>query len=565
MGNLLKLQEVGESCDMFEETIIDTLPQQKLANKEEIFSSVYMEELYKCGVDDVLKSLKVTLLGRVGTGKSYLVSKLVKHEEYYRDVFCGDCGMTFCNVINIISNSTDMEVIRFHTDFMAGSNAELADRIARLVNKNVPLDGSTSTKELFNEMRALTAEIMDISHGEKSVHIDVFLQPNDYSTAVLEEKERKSIIITDTPGVSGNVNVSRITESNLYVIMLRSDNEQEAATLQKIAQKLELVIPTGKVLFLYRVEGVIDGNDYNKVVSDYASFEKHAQNEVLLFEKHFSSIRRHVVFTKNELLDMGNSCIAFPTMTTDDRWNGLFLDRFKAVLKDSVAYNETKAIGDSLRRLRTTGLRYDVLDFAKSILYQLPPHNAQNGDFTKLNFRSMVYADKSEDWNYELIPKVLAHACHVETTALDQYFSHYLVGNHQKYEEFVIKFVYYKLRESVNHNYHISVADSVFAKEILCKCENCPQQDKTTLYTEAMKECGLDSEFGNYKWPNDDTFVVRLKIARDIIGTVSASNAEDFILRTHVCGLRKYAEYEILKELGMPEDEAMKTIKELPF
>lgn len=580
MGNLLNIRQVAERCGMFEEIIQKTsgFPEPcKQTNDGPLWDEesvdAYMSDFYIFSSKDFYGPLKASVLGRSRSGKSFLVSRLVESRDNYMDLFCKDGeGGTFCTVKNIIATTRAFDYIEFRVEYDEKKiDSNLLKRIKDITRK-VPINQIDFARTKLQEFRELSQAIGDAA----KTYITVYLRPNEYTSNLLKDAKKGELIFIDTPGVSCKVKIEGIEKSDMYIIVLKNDNLDEADSLRDIAAELKKYATTSKVTFLYHVEKVLRNEE------QYAKAEDIARGSIKPFEDKFASLRECIVDTGLDLLYPEKNCLLFPTMEDDVTFvEEIFLGKIKERFVSAAIYGvdaELKMRFDDVVK----HMPEEAHKLALELISGIPNHDIKDGNYTKKTFSSDDHMRTKTEDDCRVV-NALWIAYLKETNKVYGLFSKYKLYKYEDWQETVIKYVYQMLAKTVEsdfglgHSNHwrednppatMRVEESIFAREILEAFSKNPNEYMRVNYINALCNQGIDGIWKNvycYDTKYATDALKKLKIIRDVIGDVSATDESDLILRTHVCGLRKYAEYAILKSLGMSEEEAMKTIKELPF
>lgn len=578
MSKLLTLKEIVEKYDMFAEIVQDTAEFPKpckgihgdLLWEEEAISS-YIASLDAALEEYSYDTLKISVLGRARTGKSYFITRLIENRSSYKELFCKQgTDVTFCTVRNFIANREANDCIKFCVDFKGEKvDDDLRLKIRNLTESEISLNVTDSVKNRIQEFRCVSKKLAT-TFVKAEPSIEIYMRPNSYTKNFLSEAKRGSLLIIDTPGVSGDVDVATVEKSDMYIVVLKDDNSKEAETLQKIANSLKMYTASSKVTFLYRgAEAVEDAEQYDNA-------EEEVKNCIKLFESNFADLRKSVINTGLNLLRLEKNCLLFPVMQNEVKYaEKLFLKRMRERLVGAAEHDIDKELRKMVSEIVNQMPVYAPI-FVHRLLSGIPNYTIADGEMTKEEFTPR---DRVKTGDYCRVHNALHWAYREESDTLYSYFSQYQVGENDQWRETLIKYVYTVLVERISSDFGLGygnwvsedkpprtmrVEESVFAKEVLEALDM--GEYVSTAYIGALKSCGIQSG----SWPAVScnarpAAIKKLEIIRDVIGDVSAHDLYDFVLRIHVCGLRKYAEYEILTTLGMSEEEAMMTIKELPF
>ena len=110
-------------------------------------------------------------------------------------------------------------------------------------------------EEIIRQMRVMESRY----EGRKAsdTYISVYLRPGGFLRDIMREASLRRVEVMDTPGVSGEIAATKLSKADLYIIILRPDNEKEARTLEKIVTELKPYTASSKVIFLFKKEAVI--------------------------------------------------------------------------------------------------------------------------------------------------------------------------------------------------------------------------------------------------------------------------------------------------------------------
>lgn len=541
-----------------------------------------------------LETRRMAVIGRARTGKSFFVSCFVKEKESFTEFFCGGgADSTLCPVNVQISESILLERVEFHTDFneiyrdcedekasslrekvkiMQGSLYEFHDEAKKCIKKII-----TDIKEFEKKKREEQGKKK--TYKRVSMSIVTYLKPSDFCRELMEKCELGSLQIVDTPGVSGKVEPEGIEKSDLYVFVMRDENEDDQKTLLNIVKKIKPDVATSKVAFLYKTEQTVE----NKKTFEQASTKVKKNMEV--FNYLFAELKDSIVTTDLDLLNPSQHCLPFPSMneavvTESEK---LLMNALEPKLLDAFGSEDAKKEEEIIKKIFFEQGE-EATKLTLKILKGIPCHELYDGkkEYDPGRIKEEHHNRVMTKDNYKFVND-LWYAYREENKCLHDYFSGFQETEYpEEWQQRIIKFIYKMLTQSVRKDrglgvgYHpfeerpartMLVEESIVADKILEYLDNREQfRSKTEAYIEALKESGIESStWGYVACTDDEDESFKLKIVKKYLCGIKVSSRKNLVLCRYVGGLRKIAEFKILKLMGKDEKEAMDIVGELPF
>lgn len=177
----------------------------------------------------------------------------------------------------------------------------------------------------------------------------------------------------------------------------------------------------------------------------------------------------------------------------------------------------------------------------------------------------------------------LSRAYEKEVKLLDDYFSRFTADNvPEEWQQDIIRYIYRVILKSVSQDRGIGIGahpweenpartmlveEAVNAKLVYEYVEGEEERQVTFVYRKALQNSGISSNSSwNYVGANrDEENMKKLEIIKDILWDIRVSNREELILCRYIGGLRKTAEFYILKEAGFDDETCKSILAELPF
>lgn len=535
-----------------------------------------------------LSSKRVSLMGRARVGKSFIISRFVFDRKAYVRVFCGNNkDKTACPIHVKISEYASMESYFFHSNFNSIYNGEeekdekltvLNKRISALLDHPYTMDNL----EAMKEMEAVTKELRKIEKDypgrrNSDTYIDTYQRPSEFCKGLLRECKLGTIEFVDTQGVSGEVEASKVAKSDIYVFVLRPDNEDEAQTLKKIVKAIKSDVATSKAIFLYKIEGIYSSKE------EYQEAREEVHADMAEYSSLFEELKGSIISTDIDLLDPAGHCIAFPTMNKEKPsfQEDFFLEELKAKMIESFMGDDEENRAAQFSKI-VKERNEDAKQLTLSIMINIPKHiMGATDEFTTDQILSENHDRVMTKDNYRL-HNDLYNAYYQESTLLDEYFSSFKAEQYpEEWQQIVIKYLYRKLTNSVRTDRGLGVGthpweerpartmlieESLVADKILMNITGKDYRFRNEPYRKALRDCNITSATWNYVGcKNDGEAELKLRIVKECLFKIKVSNRQEMVLCRYVGGLRKIAAYNILMELGFNEAECMKKLVDLPF
>lgn len=538
------------------------------------------------------KTGKIAVLGRARLGKSFFISILAKNRKDYVTVFCSNGrDKTVCPIQNIFIDAEFKEYIEFHSDFNSIYEAEEGNEDLEVLKENVSSilrkqcyfesDDIKSKIKKIEEIVRKMREMEDRYPGRKDsdTYISVYLRPGNFLKDIMRDSSLRRLEIMDTPGVSGKVVATKLSKADLYILILKPDNSEEAQTLKGIVKELKPYTASSKVIFMFKKEAAIQ----TKTKYEQKCIE--AKESMSEFEDLFRELKGLIINTDSEILNLAENTVMFPTMDEEEVTlsEELFLEelrnRFKAAFKeDEVEQQEKRKFQEVLSQHGKTAVDY-VLDLLKAI----PKHRLGIGDeeYTLERFRNEKHDRVMTSDNYR-IHKNLSDAYEKEVKLLDDYFSTFTADTvSETWKQDVIRYIYRVISKSIRQDRGIGIGahpfeespartmlveESVNAESVYGDVEGEDENKVILAYRKALQDAEITSNSWPYVGVNiDEENMKKLEIIKDTLYNIRVSDREELVLCRYVGGLRKMAEFRILKEAGFDDKKCKSVLAELPF
>ena len=536
-----------------------------------------------------LKTKRIAMLGRAKGGKSFFISRFVKDRMGFQRLYCGNnSDKTLCPIYVKISEAVVVENYIFHTDFNTIYHnddsieiEELRNQISNLVDTSFSQDNKEKMIEIEHVIRKIkTIEEQYPNRKNTTSYLDSYQNPSDFCKGLLRECGLGVIEIIDTPGVSGNVEASRVAKSDIYIFLVKPDNGDESQTLKKIVTQIKAEIATSKVAFLYKREELLFSRE------EYEEAKAEVKQDMAVYTELFSDLKGTIISTELDVLDPASHCLLFPTMAKEKVClpEELFLNDIRTKLIHAFMSEDPYEEDLEFKKLITEE-GDQAKKFAWSIMQNIPTHLMFSSDKKEEYTNEMFMAEHhdrvmSKD-NYRIRTELDA-VYKKESDLLDSYFSSYTAEEYpEEWQQKVIKFIYKKLTKSIKNDRGLGVGshpweehpartmlveESIMADKVLDAVLGKDDWYINEPYREALRNHHIFSETWNWVGcTNNEEAILKLQIIKKCLLTVKVSNRENLILCRYIGGLRKIAQYRILELMGYSEEPAMDELAKLPF
>lgn len=552
----------------------------------------YMQNKQKAEYDVIasgnLSSKRVSLMGRARVGKSFIISRFVMDRKSYVAVFCGNNkDKTACPIHVRVSEYVTVESYLFHSNFNSLYNGEdkeeealtaLNKRVSALLDSSYPMDNI----EAMKEMEAVTREIRRFEKKYPGIknsdtYIDTYQRPSEFCKELLRECKLGTIEFVDTQGVSGEVEAAKVAKSDIYVLVLRPDNEEEAQTLKRIVTAIKSDVATSKAIFLYKTEGIYSSKE------EYGEAREEARLDMAAYSSLFEELKGNIISTDIDLLDPAEHCIAFPTMNREKPsfQEDFFLEELKEKMVEAFKEDTDENRKEQFLKI-VAKYGTGVGEFAEMILSNIPPHGLGRAE----EFTTQQILDGNHDRvmtkdNYRLHSDLYA-AYQRESRLLYEYFSTFKAEDFpEEWKQIVIKYLYRKLTKSIRTDRGLGVGthpweerpartmlieESLLADVVLQNISGKSNIFRNEPYRKALRDCNITSATWNCVGCNsEEEGELKLQIVKDYLLPVKVSSRQEMVLCRYVGGLRKTAEYTILTELGYEKQACLEKTAAFPF
>lgn len=536
-----------------------------------------------------ISSKRMAIIGRARGGKSFFNSRFVFDRTGFVKLFCGNnSDKTACPIYIKISEYITLENYVFHTDFNSiyqaddedGELKKLKERVSVLVDSTYLQDDIEKMNEIESVIREIrTVEERYPNRKNSNTYIDTFQRPSAFCKEILRRCGLGSVEIVDTPGVSGNVEASKVAKSDIYLFLVKPDNGDESQTIRRIVTEIKADVATSKAVFLYKKEGVF----FTK--KKYEDARLAIRKDMAAYSELFKDLKGNIISTELDVLDPSSHCILFPTMDPDEIIlpEELFLEDIKEKLLEAFKPEDESTKDEEFKKI-VSELGGQAEEFVLNIMRNIPAHKLGAGE-KEYSIEQVIAGQHDRVMtkdNYRF-HNDLDYAYSRESSILHNYFSSFTAVDYpEEWQQIIIKYVHKKLTVSVRTDRGLGVGthpweerpartmlieESILADRILSNILEKDVRYRNEPYRKALRDSNITSATWNRVGciNDDDDAVTKLKIVKECLLNVNVSSRQEMVLCRYVGGLRKIAEYKILGNMGYKGDKCMEELKTMPF
>ncbi|MFD2370600.1 helix-turn-helix transcriptional regulator [Brevibacillus sp. GCM10020057] len=502
----------------------------------------------------------IAIVGLPRTGKSYTSSVFVAEHECFvlRRAFSGaGDDFTQCAVKIIVSPKILEPYAQFNTD------NEEERKYSRIDEKRL-INFVAETNDYLKQKRESGKEI------SPSEYIEIFVQPSQLASEIMNENKLSYLIITDTPGVSASYELVQIAEAHLVMLVLSDSGGDTARTgFKKIVEGIAPLVAAGDACFLYNLKKPCDDEE------EYADMQREAEKAMQSFEADFAPLRKSVIDTSMNILHPSKSVLGIPGMK--DRRINFAEETFRQELKEVINRSFkgegldliVKEFHDSLKEVLSADERHteehicrELVNFLTNVLSDIP---RLTSDITKADhfqtFKTKNHARVKTQDGYRI-----DNAVKIERKNLLQKlyhsFSAYTVENTPDIlKQAGIKLFYRLVTEELKSDSGIGIGvhpwedyppvtmraiEYILAMEL----ENAFQKetnDPAKTYCDTMKKNGIVSKSWNCVRVDMNNLYLLSILNNSGVLSMHSSNLTELVRNRYIGGLRKIGEFKAWK------------------
>lgn len=528
----------------------------------------------------------IAFCGRPKVGKSFLVSLFFDEPFAYR-AGCSQHGDDFtqCAVQHYVSSEIKEPCAIFHNkrkddhgadvDGMDGIQCPVRDEKFPQFMREI-IDYLKSKREAGEEISS-------------DVYIEVYMCPSPMARKIMAKCNVKTLIITDTPGVSNNYSLVPIEKADLVVLVAADSNGTEAKlSYKELVEKLAPLIASSKMCFMYRMGEGCDDEE------EYLEMQEKAKGAMGSFENCFLDLRASIIESSMEVLQPAKTVIGIPPMKEKKKSvaENLFVNHITEKIVELLT-NENVAFTEVADEIKKAGVNKDkLLSFVKSLLeawsFEALKREVKQ-EYTLDTFRDEKHDRVMSGDNYRLLYAVNM-ACRKQLQSLYNEFKKYNEQNcSEMWKQMLVKYVYSRLSSAVKVDMGVSegthhfeayppvtmyAMESILARDVWQTVidSDVETYQKVQKYIKVLRNYEVTSNswgYVNLNLKNTEAIRKLYLIDKCKLNEIKVENITDMVWSRYTLGLQKVAEYliwgDMLSLMGVSEDNKAKEIEALMF
>lgn len=528
----------------------------------------------------------IAFCGRPRVGKSFLVSLFLDEPFAYR-AGCSQHGDDFtqCAVQHYVSSEIKEPCAIFHNKRKDdhGADADGMDGIQCPVRDEKFPQFMREITDYLKSKREAGEEI------SSDVYIEIYMCPSSMAREIMAKCNVKTLIITDTPGVSSDYSLVPIEKADLVVLVATDSNRTEAKeSYGELVEKLAPLIASSKMCFMYRISSPCDDEE------EYQEIQEEAKDAMLSFEDFFSGLRTSIIESSMEVLQPAKTVIGIPPMKAKKKSaaEGLFVNHItekivELLTKENVAFEEVA------NEITNAGVSKDeLLSFVKSLLaawsFESLEKDVQQ-EYTLNTFKNERHDRVMSADNYRLLYAVnMARRKQLQSLYLE--FKKYNEQNcPEMWKQMLVKYVYSRLSTAVKDDMGVSkgthhfesqppvtmyAMESILARDVWDSVivSDADTYQKVQKYISVLRNYEVTSNSWGYVNLDLQNVVAKTKlylIDKCKLNEIKVENTTDMVWSRYTLGLQKVAEFliweDMLNVMGVSKDDITKEIEVIMF
>lgn len=528
----------------------------------------------------------IAFCGRPRVGKSFLVSLFFDEPFTYR-AGCSQHGDDFtqCAVQHYVSTEIKEPCAIFHNKRKDdhGADADGMDGIQCPIRDEKFPQFMREITDYLKSKREAGEEI------SSDVYIEVYMFPSPMAREIMTKCNVRTLIITDTPGVSSDYSLVPIEKADLVVLVAADSNGTEAkASYKELVEKLAPLIASSKMCFMYRMGEGCDDEE------EYLEMQEKAKGAMSSFENCFSELRASIIESAMEVLQPAKTVIGIPPMKEKKKSvaENLFVNHItnkliELLTKESVAFTEVA------NEIINAGVsKEELLSFVKSLLAAWSFESLETDvkqEYTLDTFKDEKHDRVMSGDNYRLLYAVNM-ACRKQLQGLYNEFKKYNEKNcPEMWKQILVKYVYSRLSAAVKVDMGVSegthhfeayppvtmyAMESILARDVwdYVIASDVETYQKVQKYISVLRNYEVTSNSWGYVNLDLQNVAAKNKlylIDKCKLNEIKVENRTDMVWSRYTLGLQKVAEFfiwrDMLNVMGVSEDNITKEIETIMF
>ena len=458
----------------------------KINGKEVIYREIEILER-----ESMNPSLNIAIVGRARSGKSFLSSYFLDDTVYMRLALCS-AGTDYTQIpvkIVVDGNSPFFRCMVFE---------ELTDSVPEdvkpYINKGVAIDPNSPDFQIA--MEKITEWLRHLHNDEhvtdleKKVSMEIHGKPSVMSRRIMENTGKKVLVITDTPGASGDYSFEELGRQDIVIIAMRDENMQEFV---ESINRLATLVGTNPVIYSYRTtESVDDEEEYNEEIEN-------GRKAMGSFESSLSKAfdNDYIIASSINALRPSEHFVVLPSFksrkykSVEDLYTS---DLEALIIKEYNSRLTPSKVADVLEKASVD--KDTVMNFLKKVIYipktqpiDIASHNAAVADFRNAGHARV----KSQDKYY--ISEIVNKCSIEELSAVRSRLENFTVSNcPEEWKQVLVQYVYQTIDRTLKSFPGVGIGVHPWEDSPAVTMRTCESIFAEDLYAE-LKEYAVRTEY----------------------------------------------------------------------
>lgn len=334
------------------------------------------ESLKTMGGNNVFK--KIVLIGRARLGKSRIAARFTRYQQLFFKYFVGP-GRDFTKVnvrLVVKKNCSDQGN---HIRFISPNST------INGIQENFDEDGVIRFLDNINNHNSYSRNHEKAGEKKeldpKEDFIEITTEASDLAVSIMSDTD-EGLIVTDTPGVSGDVEgLQSVSDADVYIFVMRSDNGSE---FTESINKMLPVLAGSKTMFIYNMGTSVEDD------TDYESMTQHAQIAMHDFSQDLAKLSSGSIISSSiEVLNPAATVIPMGSFNdrkvnfAEQKFNEQLIESLKKVLHENPNFLAEQDIAEILNSPEYS--QEEIIEFIKATLstYNVATPVEENSTFVE--------------------------------------------------------------------------------------------------------------------------------------------------------------------------------------
>lgn len=390
-------------------------------------------------------ALNISLIGRARGGKSFIGSYFIENPVFMRQALCGG-GSDFTQIptkINIVDTSPF-----FRCNISEQLSNQISPEVKPYVRRSVSIDVNAPDFQIaMTVINDWLRNLHDtgVKSLDKQVSLELYTRPSEMARGIMDKTGKQSIVLTDTPGVSGDYTFDSLSRQDVVIIAMRDENMQEFTdSITKIAG----LVGTTPVVYVYRTNDSVTEDD------EYYEAQKDGSLSMKRFEEQIKSAFNHdsIIMSSLNALHPLDRFVALPIYKSkkysdvEDLFTRDLAKQIIAGVGDKIS---AECVGTAIKRANVK--KDEVITLLNDIIYIPQIYSVDKESRTKAinKFKEEKHARVKSQDQYRILTDVNAQCEDVLLRNSKKMESYSLNDYSEEWRQKLIQYVYQTIERTI--------------------------------------------------------------------------------------------------------------------